>query len=810
MFKNHLKIAFRTLVRYRNYTILNILGLSIGVVACLLLYVVYSYESGFDKFHKNYDRIYRIARKTQYANGQIDYTPGNPLPYEAALKVDMPQLGQVVPVYGTMDPQVTVLGKNADSQLTDKKFKEENEGLLTVPAFFDLFDFPWLIGTKDVLKDPNVIVLSQRKAEKYFGNWKEAVGQYVKINNKTVMKVAGVLANPPLNTDMRVDIVISYESKRQQPLLFGWGGFDSWGGTSSNDQLFVLLPEKVSVKSIEDQFVGFIDKHYKDPKDNTKISQFLSPLSDQHYDTRLPNYSDHTISKKVLWTLVIIGALIIAMACINFINLATVQSARRSKEVGVRKVLGSNRVELMRQFLSETFLIVVCSVAIGVLLAVFSIPLLGRISQVPADLPVVSNPALWLFVLGLSLLVSFIAGFYPAVVMSGFQPIEAIKSKVYNRSLGGVSLQKLLIIIQFGVSQILVVGTIVTITQMDYVRNLDLGFTKEGVYSVTLDDAYNSRFQTFKNQLLQNPNIHSVSFSSDVPSSDDNWSGNFAFGNRGKDEDFQVFNKFADEDYFKTFGLQFVAGKGFEKGDSTGSCVVNETLLKKVGVKDPQQAVGMNIKMGGGQWQPIVGVVRDFKANSARDASKPILIAPMPRFYWQGGIKIRTSNISRGVDEIQKAYNQVFPEVAFQGKFFDQSIEEFYKQEKQISLLYQIFAGLSIFIACLGLFGLATFMAQQRMKEIGVRKVLGASVAGIVRLLSKDFLILVFIAILLASPVAWYLMDKWLEDFEYKISISWWMFAAGAVMAVVIAFATVSFQSIKAALMNPVKSLRSE
>ncbi|WAC09899.1 ABC transporter permease [Dyadobacter pollutisoli] len=810
MFKNHLKIASRTLLRYRNYTILNVLGLSVSVAACLLLYVVYTYESGFDKFHKNYDQIYRIAKKTEYPNGQIDYTPGSPLPYEAALKVDIPQLGTIVPVYGTIDPQVTVLGKNADSQATDKKFKEEDEGIATVPEFFDLFDYAWLTGSKSVLKEPNVVVLSQRKAEKYFGKWQDAVGQYLKINNKTVMKVGGILENPPLNTDFPVDIVVSYESKRKQPLSFGWGGFDNWGSTSSNDQLFVLLPKNVSVKTIENQFPGFLKKHYKDERSNSKVSHFLTPLSEQHYDARLNNFTGHSISRSVLWTLVVIGVLIISMACINFINLATVQSARRSREVGVRKVLGSGRPELISQFLSETFLIVIGSVSIGVVLAVLSMPLLGLISHVPPELPVINNPGLWLFVLALSLLVSFIAGFYPAIVMSGFQPIEAIKSKVANRSFGGVSLQKLLIVIQFGVSQILVVGTIVTITQMNFVSKLDLGFTKEGVYSVNLDDAYTSRFESFKNELLQNPDIQSVSFSSDVPSSDNNWSGNFAFGNRGKDEDFQVFNKFADEDYFKTFGLQFIAGKAYERGDSTGACVVNETLLAKVGIKDPQQAVGMNIRLGGGKWQPIVGVVKDFKANSAREASKPIMISPLAQYYWLGGIKIRTANISRAVESIEKAYANVFPEVAIQGKFFDESIEEFYKQEKQITLLYQIFAGLSIFIACLGLFGLATFMAQQRMKEIGVRKVLGASVADIVGLLSKDFLVLVLVAIVLASPVAWYVMDQWLQEFEYKVAISWWMFAAGAGMAVIIAFATVSFQSIKAALMNPVKSLRSE
>ncbi|MCF0061030.1 ABC transporter permease [Dyadobacter chenwenxiniae] len=809
MLKNHLKIALRTVIRYRNYTVLNVLGLSVGVAACLLLYVVYTYESGFDKFHSKADRIYRIVRQNDYPTGQTDYTPGSPLPYYAALKVDMPQIGTIVPVWGTLEPQVTILGKDANNQTSKKKFYEDNDGLLTVPEFFDLFDFPFLIGSRTVLKDPNVIVLSQRRAEKYFGKWQEAMGQYVKINNKTVMKVGGIIANPPLNTDFPIDIVVSYESKRQQPLAFGFGGFESWGGTSSNDQLFVLLPENVAPASINKLFVKFVAKHYN-KKENAQIKQFLAPLADQHHDKRFINYADHIIDRNVLWTLVVIGVLIIAMACINFINLATVQSARRSREVGVRKVLGSGRAELMRQFLSETVLIVGFAVLLGVIIAMLCMPLLGKISRVPVDLPVIQNPEMWLFVIGLALIVSFIAGFYPAVVMSGFKPIEAIKSKIANRSLGGVSLQKTLIIVQFGISQILVVGTIVTIAQMNYIGNLDLGFVKEGVYNVNLDDAYKSRFEAFRNELEQSPDISSVSFSSDVPSSDNNWSGNFAFGNRGKDEDFQVFNKFADQDYFQTYGFEFVAGGPYQAGDSVGSCVVNETFLAKVGIKNPQEGIGKNLRMGGGEWQPIVGVVKDFKANSARDAAKPIVIMPMPQYYWMAGVKIKTQNVSKAVASIEKIYSQVFPEVALQGKFFDQSIEEFYNQERQLSLLYQIFAGLSIFIACLGLFGLATFMAQQRMKEIGVRKVLGASVSSIVGLLSRDFLMLVFIAILLASPVAWYFMDKWLQDFEYKIHMSWWMFAVSAVLAILIAFTTVSFQSIKAALMNPVKSLRSD
>jgi len=812
MIKNYLKIGLRSLSRNRSYTFLNILGLSIGVAACILLYVVISYERSFDNFHAKKDRIYRVVRNVKGKDGNSNFSPGNPLPAIAALEVDVPQFEKIVPVFGTIDPQITVLGKDANSLSNEKKFLETNTGMVVGPEFFDLFDFKWLQGNAKVLAEPNIIVLSRKKAENYFGKWEDAVGQYLKINNKAVVKVAGVLDDIPLNTDFPLDIVVSYETKRKNPdlLMFGFGRFDSWGTVSSNDQIFVLLPENASEKQFNGYLQQFADKHQDGEARGTKVFNFLSPLADQHHDERFENYSEHRVNKSVLVTLSLIAALIILMACINFINLATAQSVSRSKEVGVRKALGSLRWQLVGQFMTETVLIVFSAVVLGVLIALLSLPLLSRISQVPADLPILLNPQIWLFISVLLVFVSFMAGFYPSMVVSGFQPIEALKNKISGKTIGGISLRKALIVTQFAISQVLIIGTIVTVSQMNFIQKLDLGFIKEGVYIVPLDSEYSGRFESFKHELMKNPAIRSVSFSSDQPSSDNNWSSNFAFDNRAEDADFSVSLKMADPDYFKTYGLEFLAGEADKPSDTTRGYVVNETLLHSFGLKDPQKAIGKNIKLGGGQWKPIVGVVKDFKANSAREAAKPIIIMQKKDYYWQLAIKLGSSNLTQSVEDIRKQYDASFPEVVFTGSFFDENIENFYQQEQQMTLLYQIFAGLTIFIACLGLFGLATFTARQRTKEIGIRKVLGASVLNLSALLSADFVKLVLAAILIAGPVAYYLMGKWLQDFENKISISWWMFVLAGLISVAIALITVSFQSVKAALMNPVKSLKSE
>ncbi|GHB54917.1 ABC transporter permease [Persicitalea jodogahamensis] len=810
MLRNNLKIALRNLSRHRGFTILNTLGLSVGVAAALLLFMVVRYENSFDKFHANYDRIYRVIRQQAYADGSGEVTPGAPLPVAAALKTDIPQFERVVPIYGTLDPQVTVLGRNPDSGDLSAKFIEDNEGLMVDPGFFKMFDFQWLEGGPDVLAEPNVVVLSRKFAEKYFKDYQQAVGQYLRINNTTTMKVGGILEDAPQNTDFPLNIVLSYESKRTQPKLFGFGDFENWGSTSSSDQIFVQLPENFEVASANALLEKFSRKHYDKRNDKDKKTHSLSPFAALHHDTELDNYKDRAVPRERIRNIAIVGVLILLMACINFINIYSALATKRAKEVGVRKVLGSQKGQLVAQFLTETFLVVLASVLAGFMLAYMALPILENMFDVPTDPALDIVPRLGLWLAGLSLGLTFLAGLYPALVLSSFSPLEVFQKKASRGWAGGLTLRQSLIVFQFAAALVLIIGTVINLRQMEYISQLDLGFVKEGVYNLNLDTEYSARNATLRNELLQIPEVSAVSFSSDPPSSSNNWGSNFAYTNLSEDEDFEISMKMADGDYFKTYGIEFLAGGPYANADTSTKFVVNERLLQKLGIKDPASVIGHKLRMGGWEPAPIVGVIKDFHTKSAREDIDPILITQLSKFYWSGAVKLESKNLPQTVAKVKVAYEKIFPEVPFVGKFYEENIENFYQAEQQMGLLYRVFAGLTVFIACLGLFGLSAFAAEQRTKEIGVRKVLGASVLGLTALLSKDFLKLVGIAIVIASPIAWYLMKSWMAGFQYQIGIEWWVFVVAALLAVAVALGSVSYQAIRAALMNPVKSLRSE
>ena len=811
MTRNNLTIAWRGLKRNRSFTVLNVLGLSVGVAAALLLFMTVRYELSFDTFHADSDRIYRVVRKQTYTNGSENYTPGSPLPVEAALKADIPQFETVVPVFGTLDPQVTVLGNKPDASNYATKFTERNQGVLAGPEFFRLFNFPFRIGTPDVLAQPNVVVLSETYAQKYFGGAQQAVGKFIRINNQLTMRVAGVLADTPKNTDFPLNLVISYASKRAKPEWFGFGRFDDWGNDSSSDQLFVKLPPNFSMAQANTLLEKFSRKHYDGRHDNDRKTHFLSPVADLHHDGRFDNMADHTVPRQRIWNMATVGVLLLLMACINFVNIASALATKRAKEVGVRKVLGSLRSQLVAQFMTETFLMVLASVTLGVGLAYVALPLVTAMFGVPADASLYFRPDLALALLGLLAVLTGLAGLYPALVLSSFSPLDVFSRRVGRGWFRGVTLRQSLIVVQFTTALVLIISTVVNLRQMDYLSRMDLGFVKEGVYNFPMDTEYRSRHATLRGELLRIPGVSNVSFSSDLPSSDNKWSSNFALTNLSKDEDFPISMKMADGDYFATYGITFLAGGPYAVEDTIPKIVVNETLLKKLNIKNPALVIGRQLKIGGGSNPaPIVGVVKDFHTNSAKSGVQPLLIQSLPKFYWSGSVRLRSPDVAQTVERIKAVYARVLPEVAFEGRFYEESLNQYYEAEQQMGLLYRVFAGLTIFIACLGLFGLAAFTAEQRTKEIGVRKVLGASVASIVALLSKDFLKLVLVAIVIASPLAWFAMNRWLQDFAYKIDIEWWVFGLAGLLAVGIALLTVSFQSIKAALMNPVKSLRSE
>ncbi|QEC65983.1 FtsX-like permease family protein [Panacibacter ginsenosidivorans] len=807
MVRNYIKTAWRTLLRNKTYTAINSSGLAAGIAACLLIFVVVQFELSYDTFQNNYDRIYRIVSTEKHTDGSIARNPGIPCPAYDALKTDFPQLEKIVPLVISSGNQVTVLGTDANSDVAaSKKFIEDNKISFTVPAYFDMFSAKWISGNAATLKDPGNVVLTKKNAQKYFGDYKNAVGKFIKIDNSVLLKVSGIIGDAPLNSDMNMGVFISYESFKTNPDNFGYS--TEWGNLSSNHQIFVLLPKNVSAASIQSQLPAFVKKYYK--QNDSRKAQVLQPFKDIHFDAGYGSLGDHSTDKNVLWTLAFIGVLIIVMASINFINLSTAQAIGRSKEVGIRKVLGSKRSQLIAQVMGETFLIVLFASILAVFIAKLAMPFLSNVASVPEGIALITAQTI-IFLLAVLVVVTLLSGIYPALIVSGFKPVLALKSRITSASVGGISLRRVLVVTQFAISQMLIIGTIVAVSQMNHVRNADLGFNKEAllIMPAYTDSTDLARMEPLRQQMLQNPGVTSVSFGSDEVSSNNNWASNFAFDHK-EDEGYPVFHKFGDAEYLKTYGVQLLAGRNYAASDTTNEIIINETLLHKLGFTDAQKIIGKDLRIGGGHWLPIVGVVKDFKTNSLKEETKPLTIAARKDFYFTIAVKINTANLSKTTAQIQKLWEKAYPEFAFSSHFADETIESFYRQETQLSLLYKIFAGIAIFISCLGLYGLVSFMASQKTKEVGIRKVLGASVSSIVVMFSKEFTILISIAFIIAVPVAWYFMNGWLQDFQYRISIGVGVFALAIVVSLIVAWVTVGYKAVRAALVNPVKSLRSE
>ena len=699
------------------------------------------YELSYDTFQPDYKQIYHVVTQDKNS-GDVSYTPGIPFPALAALRLDFPQIttGALLANYGS---QVTVLGKNASNAAPGKKFIEQTGFFFCDPQFFKVFNYEWLAGSPADLKEPNVTVLTQKTAEKYFGDWKKAAGQFLKLDNAITVKVTGIIKDPPANTDFPLGIVTSFETVKSNPGVYFYS--KEWGATTSNFQLFMLLPQNISQNKVNSQLVAFSKKNYASDKRSVRL-HFLQPLGDIHFDQRFGNFGDHVTSKSTLWTLSLIGLFIIIMACINFINLSTAQAVGRSKEIGIRKVLGSYRWQLFGQVMGETVIIVIISILLAIGMATLCLPFIKHIASIQQSLNFFNWQTI-LFIFILVILVTIFAGLYPAIILSGFNPALALKNKITSATVGGISVRRGLVITQFAISQILIIGTIIAVTQMNFVRNADLGFSKDAllIINANTDSVAQSRQESYKQNLLQIPGVQSVSFSSDVPSSDNNSATNFGFDHK-PEPNFNLYTKFGDEDYFKTFGLQLLAGRSFGKADTINEVVVNETLVKKLGIKSANDMVGKEIMFGGaGHWKTIVGVVKDFKTNSLKEGIKPLAIAERRSYYQVTAVKFKSTNIQKTKAAVEDAWNQSYPEYAFTSAYMDENIAEFYKQDEQLSLLYKIFAGIAIFISCLGLYGLVTFMAIQRTKEIGIRKVLGASVQNIIYLFSKEFTILIII-----------------------------------------------------------------
>jgi len=806
MLANHLKTAWRNIVRQKQASFINLLGLSLGVAAALILFVIVQYEWSYDRFHKNYDHIYRIVTETQYENS-ADYNAGVAYPLPKALKVDMPQITAIVPLHAT-GGQVDIPGKHPENPVD----KYSEQVLFTTPDFFRLFDATYLAGNATALSEPNSAVLDRETATRFFGSWEHAMGQHFRLANAIPLHVAAIVENAPPNSNLPYHMLVSFPTLEANPGLFDYDP-NNWNSISSSFQTYLLLNPAEDKNAIAKQLDDLSKKYFEEAGRNRILH--LQPLNDVHFDTRYGNVlNDRMIKRSTLTTLTLIGLFILVMAAINFINLSTAQALGKGKEIGVRKVLGSSRKNLIIQSFSETFLVVCFSVAAAIGIAYLALPHLHYFSNMP-ETPTLLQSETLLFLCGTLVLMTLLSGMYPALILSGFKPAVALKNKISTAQLGGVPIRKGLVVVQFAIAQLLMIGTLVAVRQMAFIRNADLGFDKEAVYVVQVptDDSVSQRVSVFKQRLLQLPQVQSVSLASDVPSSDNKWQSNFYFdGTESGDEiRFPTAMKFADADYFDNYTLRFAAGKAYAESDTAKEAVINETMVHKLGLTSAEDAVGKRIRIGFmDTWMTVVGVVKDFTPNSLREETGPMVITALKQNYYVAGVKLRPGTGKGTLDEIKNHFEQLYPEHYFQAGFLDESIARFYEQEEKMATAYQLFALLSLVISGIGLYGMISFMLGQKVKEIGIRKVLGASVASIVYLFSKEFIYLVAIAFCMAAPVAYYFMADWLNNFVFHIELGIGLFLSVVAIALLLAMLTIGIKAFRAATANPVDSLRDE
>ncbi|MDO1447375.1 ABC transporter permease [Rhodocytophaga aerolata] len=791
MLKNYLTIALRNLLRNKVYAILNIAGLALGVASCLLLLLVVRNELGYDNFHSKADRIYRVTLNA------LDFNSNVSLAVAPAMRNDFSQLEQITQTFYQRDGMVEIGG----NRYNEKSFAYADE------HYFNVFDYEWIAGDRNTaLQEPNTVVLTQSIAAKYFGD-QNPIGQTIRLNNQYDLQVTGLIKDVPSNTHFPFIFLASWKTLEKN---FKNGLTNFWN-IPGGSYLYILLPESYSVKQLEAGIKPFLKKNWGEEVAKS-ANMPIQPLHNIHFDQRYINNIITPTGRETFYALAGVALFIIITACINFVNLATAQAIKRSKEVGVRKVLGAQRVELIWQFLGEVTLLVLLSVFIALVTTRLALPAMSQYLDINISVSQLLAPSFIAIILTLTISMILLSGIYPALVQSGFRPALALKSKMAAPSSKGLTLRKSLVVIQFCISQILIIGTVVVASQMDFFRNQNLGFSKEAVLTFGLPGADQNKRDVLRTALLSYPGVQEISFASGAPAYNNNFTS-FQSKELGLTEDDVTEVKFVDEKYMGMFGFELLAGKAITEAnrkDSTFNIVVNETLIHKLGITDPGEAIGKTITINGDLTVPIMGVVRDFQSESKHKKIRACVMAYLPDAFGQVSVRIEPKQMRQTIQAIDKLWSATFPEYLFEYEFLDEHIASMYKQEERMYMAFQLFSAIAIFIGCLGLYGLVSFMALQKTKEIGIRKVLGASVWNIVYLFTREFAGLILISFLIAAPIAYYMMYAWLQNFAYSISIGWTVFLVAVLASFIIAALTVSYRSITAALVNPVKSLRSE
>ncbi len=818
MFKNYVKIAWRNVMKNKIFSFINVTGLSIGISAALVIYLIVQYEFSFDKFEKDGDRICRVVLDLNLNGSQL-YFPGVPAPMATAARNEITGLEMTAGFHQFNGDANVSISKNENDK--PYLYKKQNNIVFADANYFKLIPYQWIAGLPKVLDEPNKLVLSEERAKLYFPgiNYNDIIGKRVVYNDSIITTVAGVVKNLSENSDFNFKEFISHStiSSSRMQNSYSW---ERWDRNNAISQMFVKLAPGNDAKSVETKLNLLVKKYYKDlNKDNKNITTYrLQALSDLHFNALYATYGEHVANKPTLYGLLAVAAFLLLLGCINFINLTTAQSIQRAKEIGIRKTMGSSKMQLMLQFLQETFFITVLATILSVILVPLLLKMFANFIPQQLHFNLLQQPDIILFLLVLIVMVSFLSGFYPALILSKYNPVLVLKNQSYATR-GGTRkalLRKSLTVSQFLIAQVFIMATAITVKQITYMLDKDMGFKKDAIIYFSTPFTYNNithpdtkRF-VLLNNLKSIQGVEMISLGTTPPSSP-LWNiENMMFADGKKKIETDVMTKGVDTNYLKLYHIKLLAGRNIEEAGVAKEYVINETYLHALGFQNPQDV--LNKQLSG---KPVVGVIADFNQQSLHEPVKPLLLEANDRFSNTFQVALKPYDVN-GVSwktiiaQIQSAFNTVYPDEDFSYQFFDESIARFYKSEEDISSLLKWAAGLAVFISCMGLLGLVIYTSNVRTKEIGVRKVLGASVINIISILSKDFLLLVAIAFVVATPVAYLFMNKWLNNFAYRTTISWWLFASAGILVMLIALLTISFQSIKAAIANPVKSLRTE
>lgn len=807
---NYLTSLIRNLKRNRGYTVINIAGLSIGLTAAIVIFLLITYELSFDKFHGKYNHIYRIVQDSKSSSG-VSKHPVVPYPFAKAFRSDFDDVPLLTQFHYEGEIMVNVDGEK--SMIDHVIFADS--------LFFQVFDFKILSGNPQRdLGLPGKAFLTKSLADKILRNDQQTT---LKINNVTEVEIAGIIEDSPARSHLTFSMIVSFPSLSSD--YIGGLPLDRWG-LSASGFCYVALPEYVNPSSIEERLKSFVNKYHSE-EDAARKTYRLQPLSSIHFSNEYANgLTDEGMDKADLFIMGILGTFIIIIACINFINLATAMAANRSREVGIRKTLGAQRVQVAVYFLGETFLLTLFACGVSLCLVEWLLSWLNPFLEKQLTLNFIVTPALPLFLLCLVLFVAIVSGLYPSLILSGFTPAQVLKNKSAVNSHTGALLRKVLVVFQFLIAQALIMGTLVISDQISYFRDKPLGFDKDAVITVEMPEKTDALMSAFRTRLEANADILDISFCVGAPVTDNEVFTGFGLSEK-PDERHRVSMKIADEHFLNTYGLKLKSGRWFTENDARAvqltadltlapndaqyTYVINESAMKQLGFNDPEEVIGKNITTGIMDIQgEVIGVVEDFHTSTLHDEIPPVVLMNFPYFYYYAGIKMSPENISRTLKFVEKTWSGIYPDNYFKYEFFDDKLEKLYRKEEQTLTLFRVFSGISIFIGCLGLYGLMSFMANQRIREVGIRKVLGASPLGIVLLFAREFVKLILLAFVIASPLAWYFMNKWLQGFEYHVNIHWMTFAFGIGFTLVISLLTVGYRSWTAAMTNPALTLRNE